>query len=154
MTRAKLAAGILVYRRAAEAIEVLLAHPGGPYWANKDQGAWAIPKGEAMPGEDLLACARRELAEETGLVVSGPFIELGHVRQKSGKEIHAWGAEGDGDPSAMRSNTFTMEWPPRSGRSAVFPEMDRCAWFDLAEAHRRILPAQADFLERLAGRLR
>lgn len=153
MTSAKMAAGILVYRRARGGLEVLLAHPGGPFWAKKDEGAWTLPKGEPVPGEDALACARRELEEETGVVANGPFVDLGEVRQKAGKVVRAWAAEGDGDPAAMRSNTFTIEWPPRSGRMASFPEVDRCEWFALDVARRRIHPAQAELIERLSERV-
>ena len=124
-------------------------HPGGPYWARKDLGAWSIPKGEAEEGEDLLAVAHRELAEETGFTVSGPKVSLGHVRQKAGKLVHAWAVRGDADPSALRSNTFELEWPPRSGRMRAFPEVDRAAWFSIAEAHEKLNPAQAEFLVRL-----
>jgi len=132
---------------------VLLVHPGGPFWARKDLGAWSIPKGEAEDGEDLLAVAHRELAEETGFTVSGPEVALGHVRQKAGKIVHAWAVRSDADPSALRSNTFEMEWPPRSGQMRAFPEVDRAAWFDLAEARRRINPAQAAFLDALEAAL-
>ena len=152
MARAKLAAGILLYRRTHGALEVLLTHPGGPLWKNKDAGAWSLPKGEPAPDEDPLACACRELEEETGVVATGPFIDLGEVRQKAGKAVRAWAAEQDADPGAMRSNTFTLEWPPRSGRMATFPEVDRWEWVGLDEAGRRINPAQAELLERLAER--
>src|SRR5688500_7264132 len=150
MAPARLAAGILLYRRAARGLEVLLAHPGGPFWANKDEGAWSLPKGEPAPGEDPLACARRELEEETGVVAHGPFVDLGEVRQKSGKVVHGWAAEGEGEPASMKSNTFTMEWPPRSGRMASVREVDRCGWFDLEEARHRINPGQIELLDRLA----
>ena len=153
MSPARLASGILLFRRAAAGLEVLLAHPGGPFWARKDEGAWSVPKGEPGPDEDQLACARRELEEETGIVADGPFVDLGEVRQKSGKVVRVWAAEGEGDPAAMTSNTFTMEWPPRSGRTATFPEVDRCGWFGLDEARRKILPAQAALLDRLAERV-
>jgi predicted NUDIX family NTP pyrophosphohydrolase len=154
MSPARLAAGILLFRRAPNGLEVLLAHPGGPFWSNRDEGAWSVPKGEPAPGEDHLACARRELEEETGLVSDGPFVDLGEVSQKSGKVVRVWAAEGEGDPATMRSGTFTMEWPPRSGRMATFPEVDRWGWFDLDEARRRILPAQAALLDRAAERVR
>ena len=153
MGRAKLAAGILLFRRNGGALEVLLAHPGGPIWAKQDLGAWTLPKGEPAPDEDLLVCARRELEEETGVLASGPFVDLGEVRQKSGKTVRAWATEGDADPAAMHSNQFDMEWPPQSGRMVSFPEVDRCAWFDLSEARRRINPAQAALLDRLAQHL-
>lgn len=154
MARAKLAAGILLFRRTRGALEVLLAHPGGPLWRNKDFGAWSLPKGEPGEGEDPLACARRELEEETGIVAEGPFVDLGEIRQQAGKAVRAWAVEGDADPAELRSNTFTMEWPPRSGRLASFPEVDRCAWFELDEARRRINPAQVELLDRLAERAR
>jgi predicted NUDIX family NTP pyrophosphohydrolase len=154
MPRAKLASGILLYRRAPSGAEVLLVHPGGPFWSNKDEGAWTIPKGEPGDGEDALACARRELEEETGVVAAGPFLDLGEVRQKGGKVVRAWAAEGDGDPRTMRSNSFAMEWPPRSRRIATFSEVDRWAWVDLAEARRLINPAQAELLDRFAERVR
>jgi predicted NUDIX family NTP pyrophosphohydrolase len=132
---------------------VLLVHPGGPFWAKKDLGAWSIPKGEAEPGEDLLEAARRELAEETGFTAPGPTLSLGHARQRGGKVVHAWAVRGDADPSRLRSGTFEIEWPPRSGRAQAFPEVDRAAWFDLAEARRRIHPGQAPFLDALAAAL-
>lgn len=144
-------AGILLYRRNGDAIEVLLAHPGGPFWRNKDEGVWGIPKGLVDPGEDPLTAARREFLEETGFPADGEAHSLGSVKQKSGKLVEAWAIEGDLDPAAIRSNAFTMEWPPRSGKTAEFPEIDRAAWFGLAEARRKILEAQADFLERLAA---
>jgi predicted NUDIX family NTP pyrophosphohydrolase len=153
MTRAKLAAGILLFRRTRGVLEVLLTHPGGPFWTNKDVGAWSLPKGEPAADEEALACARRELEEETGVVAAGPFVDLGEVRQKAGKTVRAWAAEQDADPGAMRSNTFTLEWPPRSGRMATFPEVDGWAWLELDEARRRINPAQAELLERLVERL-
>ena len=143
-----------MFRRKGDELQVLLAHPGGPLWANKDLGAWTIPTGEGAPGEDLLATARREFEEETGFRPAGPFRALGSVTQKAGKVVHAWACEGDVDPAALRSNTFPMEWPPRSGHRRDFPEVDRAEFFDLAEARRRINPAQAhllDALERLIG---
>ena len=153
MASSRRSAGILLYRRKAGRVEVLLAHAGGPFWAKKDLGAWTIPKGELGDGEEALAGARREFEEETGLAMGAPVIELGDVRQKSGKHVAAWAAEGDADVGALRSNTFTMEWPPRSGRTSEFPEIDRWEWFDLAEAARRVHPAQVAFLERLAERI-
>jgi predicted NUDIX family NTP pyrophosphohydrolase len=146
-------AGLLLYRPTAAGLEVLLVHPGGPFWAKRDLGAWSIPKGEARADEELADVARRELAEETGVRADGPLVPLGHVRQKSGKVVHAWAVRGDADPSALRSNTFEIEWPPRSGRRRAFPEVDRAAWFDLAEARRRIHPAQAAFLDALCAAL-
>src|SRR5579859_7132586 len=128
---ARLSAGLILYRRYVNTLEVLLVHPGGPFWAKKDAGAWSIPKGEAESDEDLLACACREFTEETGVVAVGPFHPLPPVRQSGGKIVHAWAAEGDCDPAALRSNTFELEWPPRSGRRVAFPEIDRAGWFDL-----------------------
>lgn len=146
-------AGILLFRHAGEAVEVLLVHPGGPFWAKKDLGAWSVPKGEVEAGEEPRECALRELEEELG----SPFafgadelIELGTVRQKAGKLVHCWAAEGDFDPATLHSNTFAMEWPPRSGVEREFPEVDRAEWFGPEEARRKIIPAQADFLDRLA----
>ena len=150
---AKRSAGILLYRLRDGATEVLLVHPGGPYWAKRDHGAWSIPKGEYEDGEDGRACALREFAEELGSEPpDGELTELGHVRQKGGKVVTAWALEGDADAEAIRSNTFTIEWPPRSGKQQAFPEIDRAAWFSLAEARERILEAQAPFLDRLAAR--
>ena len=144
-----ISAGLLLYRRGP-APQVFLAHPGGPLWAKKDLGAWTIPKGLALTGEDLLAAARREFAEETGCSVDGDFIALTPLKQPSGKVVHAWAIEGDCDPANLNSNTFSMEWPPRSGRMLEFPEIDRVAWFDLSEARRRILRGQMGFIEQLA----
>jgi predicted NUDIX family NTP pyrophosphohydrolase len=138
-----------MYRRRDGALEVLLVHPGGPFFAKRDLGAWSIPKGEPSDDEAPLAAARREVEEETGLRAEGPFVELGVVRQRGGKEVHAWAAAGDLDPATLRSNEFELEWPPHSGRRQRFPEIDRAAWFALDEARRRILPAQAPLLERL-----
>jgi predicted NUDIX family NTP pyrophosphohydrolase len=144
-------AGILLHRRTpAGAVEVLLVHPGGPFWAKKDLGAWSLPKGEHDDGEDGLACALREFAEELGSPPpAGDPADLGTVRQKGGKVVQAWALEGDLDAAAIRSNTFELEWPPRSGRRREFPEVDRAQWFALAEARERINPAQAAFLDRL-----
>ena len=151
---AKRSAGILLHRRSGDgALEVLLVHPGGPFWAKKDLGAWSIPKGEYEDGEDALAAARREFAEELGSpAADGELVALGEVRQKSGKVVTAWALEGDIDADAVTSNTFTMEWPPRTGRTREFLEVDRAAWFGLDEARERILPAQAPLLDRLAER--
>jgi predicted NUDIX family NTP pyrophosphohydrolase len=129
--------------------QVLLVHPGGPFWAKKDAGAWSIPKGEYEEGEDPLACARREFEEELGTAPPDDLVPLGEVRQRSGKRVTAWAGAGDLDPSVIASNTFTIEWPPRSGRRQEFPEIDRAAWFALDEARERINPAQAAFLDRL-----
>jgi len=148
---AKRSAGILLYRRRDGELEVLLVHPGGPFWASKDTGAWSIPKGEHDEGEDARACALREFEEELGSAPSaGELDDLGTIRQKAGKVVQAWALEGDVDPQTVRSNTFTMQWPPRSGRVQEFPEVDRAAWFALNEARERINPAQAAFLDRLA----
>lgn len=142
-----------MYRRRARSFEFLLVHPGGPFWKDKDAGAWSIPKGEFEDGEPPLDAARREFEEETGFSVAGPFMELTPRRQKSGKLVHAWAVEGDLDAAAVRSNTFTVEWPPRSGRMRIFPEVDRAAWFAPEEAARRILSGQAPFLAELMERL-
>jgi predicted NUDIX family NTP pyrophosphohydrolase len=143
-------AGILLWRLREGAVEVLLAHNGGPYWARKDHGHWTIPKGEVEPGEELSAVARREFAEETGHdVPDGPLIDLGQIRQKSGKVVRGWAAEGDLDPATAVSNTYEMEWPPRSGRMQAFPEVDRVEWFRLDEARARLNAAQVPFLDRL-----
>ena len=150
---AKLSAGLLLYRLRAGVIEVFLVHPGGPFWARKDEGAWSIPKGEAEPGEDLLAAARRELREETGAEADGAFLDLGRHRQASGKIVAAFALEGDFDPAALESQTFAMEWPPRSGKTAEFPEVDRAQWFDLATAARKIVKGQQPILVALAARL-
>jgi predicted NUDIX family NTP pyrophosphohydrolase len=144
-------AGLLVFRRADAELEVLLVHPGGPFWAKRDAGAWSIPKGEIEDSEDPLAAARREFGEELGTPApEGEAVELGEVRQKAGKTVVAWGMEGDLDPAGIASNTFTMEWPPRSGRAQEFPEVDRAGWFALAEARKRINPGQVALLDRLS----
>ena len=144
-------AGILLYRRAVDgAIEVLLAHPGGPVWAAKDAGAWTIPKGEFQPGEAAVDVARREFGEETGHPApDGPAIPLGEIRQKGGKVVEAWALEGDLDPATARSNTFPFQWPPRSGRYITIPEVDRVEWFLPDEARRRIKDTQVPFIDRL-----
>ena len=150
----RVSAGLLMFRRRGGALEVLLVHPGGPYWTKKDLGAWTIPKGERAEGEDELATARREFEEETGLRAEGALLPLGHITQKGGKVVHAWALEGDCDPAALRSNTYRVEWPPRSGQWQTFPEVDRAEWFSLEEARRRINPAQValvDALERVAA---
>ncbi len=142
-------AGILLWRQARR-LEVLLAHQGGPFWVKKDLGHWTIPKGEIEPGEERVAVARREFEEETGAQVpDGPLIELGKITQKSGKLVLAWAVEGDLDPSSAVSNTFDLEWPPRSGLTQAFPEIDRVEWFELDEARRRLKAAQVPFLDRL-----
>jgi predicted NUDIX family NTP pyrophosphohydrolase len=149
---AKESAGILLFRDR-EPPELLLVHPGGPYWARKDLGAWTIPKGELGEGEDARACALRELAEELGpaapVLAPADLVELGQVRQKAGKLVHAWAGEGEFEPAALDSNSFEMEWPPRSGERQAFPEVDRAEWFDPEEARRRIIPAQQPFIDRL-----
>jgi predicted NUDIX family NTP pyrophosphohydrolase len=152
---ARRSAGILLYRVARGAPEVLLVHPGGPFWARKDAGAWSIPKGEYVDGEDPRACALREFEEETGTALPpGELIELGSVKQKGGKLVSVWAAEGDLDADAVRSNTFTMEWPPRSGRTEEFPEVDRAEWFVVDAAREKLVEAQTEFLDRLLERLR
>jgi len=149
----RVSAGIVLYRRTADdpgRLEVLLAHPGGPYFAKRDEGAWSIPKGEPDGDEPLLEVARREFAEETGHPVpDGPVIALGSIVQKGGKVVHAWAVAGDLDPATADSNTFELEWPPRSGRRISVPEIDRVAWFDPIEARRRIKETQIPLLERL-----
>lgn len=150
---AKESAGLLIYRTRTGAPEVLLVHPGGPFWRHKDAGAWSIPKGEPEPGEDMEACARREVAEETGLVVDAPLTPLTTIRQKGHKVVHAWAVEGDGDVSAITSNTFSTMWPPRSGKMQEFPEIDRAGWFGLEEARKKINPAQVALVDELAAKL-
>ena len=145
-------AGLLLFRRTA-GLELFLAHPGGPFWRDRDAGAWTIPKGVVEDGEDLLAAARREFQEETGLPPREPFLPLGSVRQKAGKVVHAWAWEGDADPALVTSNTMRTEWPRGSGNWLVFPEVDRCAWFDPATARRRMNPAQAELIDRLIAKL-
>lgn len=142
-------AGVLLYRRRGGTIEVFLVHPGGPFWAKKDQAAWSIPKGEFDPGEDPLEAARRELEEETGLVVEGDFWPLGPVRQPGGKVVHAFAIEADADPDAIRSNSFWVQWPPGSGQWRSFPEVDRAAWFDLETARQKIHKGQVPLLDEL-----
>lgn len=142
-------AGILLFRRRRGAIEVLLAHPGGPFWAKKDEGAWSIPKGVYEPGEDGLAAAKREFAEETGAPTEGEAVALGAFRQSSAKTVDVWAIEGEFDPARLKSNTFTLEWPPRSGRSREVPEIDRVQWFALDEASRKMLKGQRPILQAL-----
>jgi predicted NUDIX family NTP pyrophosphohydrolase len=148
---ARQSAGLLLHRVRDGGLEVFLVHPGGPFWAKKDAGAWTIPKGEFAAGEDPLAAARRELTEETGATVEGPFASLGTVRQAGGKLIYGFAAAAEIDAGNLTSNTFRLEWPPRSGRFAEFPEIDRAGWFPLHEAAEKINPGQAPFLERLAA---
>jgi predicted NUDIX family NTP pyrophosphohydrolase len=145
----KQSAGLLLYRRRAGALEVFLVHPGGPFWARRDEGAWSIPKGEHDADEDPLAAARREFAEETGITPAGEIIALAPIRQKSGKVVRAFAIEGDCDPEIIHSNTFVMEWPPRSGRQQAFPEVDRAAWFSIEEAKRKLHAGQVGLVEQL-----
>lgn len=150
---ASVSAGILLYRRPGDSIEVLLVHPGGPFWARKDARAWSIPKGLVEPEEETRACALRELAEELGPAAPEldpeSLVDLGSVRQKSGKVVHCWAVAGEFDPAELDSNTVTIEWPPRSGRQAEFPEVDRAAWFGVEEAREKLIAAQVGFLDRL-----
>lgn len=149
----KVSAGLLMYRVMDGQLQVLLVHPGGPFFQNKDDGAWSIPKGEIESGEDLLSAARREFEEETGFKASPPFIALSPIMQKGGKVVHAWACAGDCDPRALRSNAFRMEWPPRSRHMQEFPEIDRAAWFAPAEARRKIKPTQIPLLAELGQQL-
>jgi predicted NUDIX family NTP pyrophosphohydrolase len=152
---AKRSAGILLYRVGRDGPSVFLVHPGGPFWARRDAGAWSIPKGEYEDGEDPQACALREFEEETGTALPpSELVELGSVKQKNGKVVTAWALEGDLDADSVRSNTFTMEWPPRSGQSAEFPEIDRAEWFGADEARQKLVAAQSEFVNRLLERLR
>ena len=146
-------AGLLCYRRSAGRLEVLLVHPGGPFWAGKDDGAWTIPKGEVLDGEGPLEAACREFREETGHAPGGTFIALDPVRQAGGKLVLAWAFEGDLEPSSIRSNSFSMEWPPRSGRHRAFPEIDRAAWFTVSRARAKILSGQGALLDQLEARI-
>jgi predicted NUDIX family NTP pyrophosphohydrolase len=150
---AKQSAGLVMFRRVAGDIEVLLAHPGGPFWQSRHEGAWTIPKGGIHDGEAPLDSARREFREETGFEACGPFIPLGQVVQRSGKIVHAWAFEGDCDPTALVSMETTTEWPFRSGNRIVIPEIDRVQFFPIDEARPVINPAQAEFLDRLVGML-
>jgi predicted NUDIX family NTP pyrophosphohydrolase len=150
----KRSAGLLMFRRVSDGtVQVLLAHPGGPFWARRDEGAWSLPKGEYEPPEEPLDAARREWQEETGSAASPPFAPLGEVTQKGGKRVLAWAFEGDFDPAQLRCNSFEMEWPPKSGRMQSFPEIDRVAWFGLDEARLRIHAGQLPFIDRLAAAL-
>ena len=142
-----------MFRRRGGAVEVLLAHPGGPFWVRRDDAAWTLPKGEIGPGEDALAAACREFQEETGFDSAPPFLPLGEVRQKSGKRITAWAFEGDADPDTLTSNLFEVEWPPRSGRMQFFPEVDRVAWFTPEEARRKLIAGQVPFIDTLLQQL-
>jgi predicted NUDIX family NTP pyrophosphohydrolase len=149
---ARRSAGLLMFRRRSagrDGLEVLLIHPGGPFWNNKDLGAWSIPKGEYDDSEEPLAAAQREFGEETGWAATPPFLPLGSVKQRGGKVVTAWAFEGDGDPATLVSNTFEMQWPPRSGRVQTFPEVDRASWFAPGEARRRIIESQVAFVDEL-----
>jgi predicted NUDIX family NTP pyrophosphohydrolase len=150
---AKISAGILLFRKAPAGVEVMLVHPGGPFWAKKDLAAWSIPKGLVDDGEDQLAAAKREFFEETGVAADGDFLDLGLHRQPGGKTIKAFACEQDFDPAALRSNTFPLEWPPRSGRMAEFPEVDKAGWFSIDEAPEKIHKGQRPIVEALIERL-
>jgi predicted NUDIX family NTP pyrophosphohydrolase len=145
----KRSAGLLLYRRGDAGVAVLLVHPGGPFWAKKDLGAWSIPKGEYVEDEEPLAAAQREFAEETGAQPRGDYVPLGEVKQPGGKHVTAWAVEGDFDPATLVSSSFEMEWPPRSGRKRSFPEVDRAGWFSPDEARQKILSGQRPFIDRL-----
>lgn len=149
----KKSAGILLYRILEGKPEVFLVHPGGPFWVNKDKGAWSIPKGLFEEGEDPLEAAKREFQEETGFVISGDFMELTPLKQPSGKTVYAWAVEGTIDAASVKSNIFSMEWPPQSGKEQKFPEVDRGGWFDLAQAREKLLPGQQGFLIELQIKL-
>ena len=151
MAMPRISAGLLMYRIHDGQLQVLLVHPGAPFFKNKDDGAWSIPKDEPEPDEDLLEAAKREFKEEGGITPSGPFVALQPVKQTAGKIVHAWAFKGDCDPTECVSNTFTMEWPPKSGRQMEFPEIDRAAFFDVATAKRKINPAQEALIEELDG---
>ena len=146
---AKKSAGILMYRQQGSGLEVFLVHPGGPFWAQKDTGAWSIPKGEFAEGEDPLQAAKREFEEETGLHAEGDFVALTPLRQPGGKLVYAWAVRGNCDAKSIKSNTFAMEWPPRSGTHEEFPEVDRADWFGIPQATEKLLPGQRGFLEEL-----
>ena len=149
----RISAGILLYRSRAGMLEVFLVHPGGPYWTRKDAGAWSIPKGEVDEGADELATARREFEEETGSAIHGEFVALTPLKQPSGKLVHAWAVSGDINASSVKSNMFSMEWPPRSGKQKEFPEVDRGEWFSVAAAKEKITAGQRAFLDQLQARL-
>jgi predicted NUDIX family NTP pyrophosphohydrolase len=138
-----------MFRRREQGLDVLLVHPGGPFWSRRDDGAWSIPKGAVERGEDWLATAVREFREETGLEAEGPFLPLAPIKQRSGKTVHAWAFEGDCDPATVASNTFLLEWPPRSGTMKEFPEVDRAAWFTVEEAKQKLVPGQVPLVEEL-----
>lgn len=147
----KQSAGVLLFRRISDELQVLLVHPGGPFFKNKDAGVWSIPKGEFLENEDALEAAKREFAEETGFEVNGNFIPLSAIKQKSGKTVYAWALSGDIDASKIRSNLFEMEWPPKSGKRQSFPEVDRAEWFTINEASIKIIAGQVGFLEQLSA---
>jgi predicted NUDIX family NTP pyrophosphohydrolase len=147
-------AGILLYRFQKDGVEVFLVHPGGPFWANKDKGSWSVPKGEYNDDEDALKAAQREFQEETGLSIQGNFIELGEVRQPSGKRVMVWALENDQEVENIRSNTFQLEWPPKSGKIQEFPEVDRGGWFSIPEARQKILKGQFPFLDKLEEKIK
>ena len=146
--------GLLMHRHHNGTLQVLLVHPGGPFWTHKDLGAWSIPKGEVEEGEDLLATAQREFKEELSLDPTPPFHPLGQIKQKAGKIVHAWSFQGDCDPTQCRSNTLRIEWPPKSGKWSTYPEVDRAEFFDLPTARQKINPAQIPFLDQLESALR
>jgi predicted NUDIX family NTP pyrophosphohydrolase len=141
-----------MYRISRGNLEVLLAHPGGPFWKNKDNGAWVVPRGNVEENEDIFDAAKREFSEETGLTASEPFVALGEVKHRSAKHVHVWAFQGDCDPRNIRSNTFEMEWPPKSGKRQSFPEIDKAAFFNLADAKAKILASESPFLDRLADK--
>jgi predicted NUDIX family NTP pyrophosphohydrolase len=147
-------AGIVLYRIQNDRIEVFLVHPGGPYWSKKDDGAWSIPKGEFNESEEPLAAAKREFQEETGIKISGEFIQLNPIKQKAGKMVYAWAVEGDIDPAKVKSNSFEIEWPPRSGKMKSFPEIDKAAWFHVGDAQKKIIAAQSAFIKELESKIR
>jgi predicted NUDIX family NTP pyrophosphohydrolase len=150
---AKLSAGLLMYRWRDGDLEVFIVHPGGPFWARKDDGAWSVPKGEYAEGDDPLATALREFSEETGFAVSGELLPLTDIKQPSGKRIKAWALEGDCDATQVKSNLFSMEWPPKSGKTQEFPEVDRAAWFPIETARLKLLKGHVGFLDELAAKL-
>ena len=149
----KKSAGIILYRIQNALLEIFLVHPGGPFWSRKDEGAWSIPKGEFEDDEDPLNAAKREFEEETGISISGRFIELNPIKQKSGKFVYAWAVEGDINPGEIRSNEFEMEWPPKSGKKKSFPEIDKAAWFSVSEAEKKIIEAQLSLIKQLEKKL-
>jgi predicted NUDIX family NTP pyrophosphohydrolase len=150
---AKISAGVLVYRESKGRLEVLLVHPGGPFWVKKDEGAWSIPKGEIEEGEEPLAVARRELQEETSMEITGDFHALKPLKQTGGKMVYAWAVKGDFDPAQFKSNTFKMEWPPKSGKEREFPEVDRAEWFSTEMARKKILKSQQGFISQLIAQI-